>query len=62
MEFYKVAARNGGIRTDLILYKDDNGVKWNVPSVHRIWREIYLPWLAAGNTPKEPDTSDNARG
>jgi hypothetical protein len=62
MEFYKVRGANGNIREDLILYKDDNGVKWNVPNVHRIWKDVYLPWVAAGNKPKEPDTSDNRRG
>jgi hypothetical protein len=58
MEFYKVLM-DGRIREDLIQFNDDNGVKWNVPNVHLIWRDIYVPWLAQGNVPKDPDQSDN---
>lgn len=59
MDFYKVMTRDGKIRHDLIQYTDDAGIKWNVPSVHWIYHDIYLPWLAKGNKPKEPDQSDN---
>jgi hypothetical protein len=35
-----------------IKYTDPvTGDVWFVPPGHRIWITIYLPWLAAGNTP-----------
>ncbi|WP_186275790.1 hypothetical protein [Burkholderia gladioli] len=42
---------NGQVRQDMIIYTDESGQVWYVPIGHRIWREIYEPWLAAGNTP-----------
>jgi hypothetical protein len=47
----------GSLDTIAILYTDPNGVVWTVPQGHRIWIEIYEPWLAAGNTPQPPATS-----
>ncbi|MBP0714803.1 hypothetical protein ABXK61_15965 [Burkholderia sola] len=41
----------GQVDPDVILYTDPDGVVWTVPRGHRIWTEIYEPWLAAGNTP-----------
>jgi hypothetical protein len=41
----------GAVDTMAILYTDPNGLVWTVPQGHRIWIEIYEPWLAAGNTP-----------
>ena len=35
----------------IILYIDHNDQIWTVPRGHRIWTEIYEPWLAAGNSP-----------
>jgi hypothetical protein len=36
---------------DMIKYTDPDGTITFVPINHRIWVEIYEPWLAAGNTP-----------
>lgn len=41
----------GAVMANMIEYTDENGQVWTVPQGHRIWTEIYQPWLAAGNTP-----------
>ncbi len=46
---------SGEIRSDVILYRDEDNVVWTVPAGHRKWVRIYEPWLAAGNTPLGPD-------
>lgn len=51
IQFKQVPSPNGGSQQDIIAYIDENGVVWTVPKGHRIWLEIYEPWLAAGNTP-----------
>lgn len=51
IQFAKVKDISGNVRTDAIQYTDENGEVWFVPENHRIWTEIYEPWLAAGNTP-----------
>jgi len=50
--FQQVLDVFGVPRTDAIAYTDPaTGDVWTVPEGHRIWLEIYEPWLAAGNTP-----------
>ncbi len=41
----------GAILQNTIKYTDPAGRVWCVPDGHRIWIEVYEPWLAAGNTP-----------
>ncbi len=42
---------HGATRNDIVQYTDEDGFVWSVPQGHRIWLEIYEPWLAAGNAP-----------
>ncbi len=51
IEFRAVKKIDGTPDPSAIEYTDENGGVWFVPEGHRIWTEIYLPWLAAGNTP-----------
>lgn len=41
----------GAPQAGVIKYTDPQGQVWTVPEGHRIWIEVYEPWLAAGNTP-----------
>ena len=41
----------GAVAVGMIQYTDEQGFVYCVPEGHRIWNEIYEPWLAAGNTP-----------
>lgn len=52
IQFRQIPAANGVPQQDIIMYIDENGVTWTVPRGHRIWLEVYEPWLAAGNTPQ----------
>lgn len=54
IQFQQLKDMAGSIRTDAIQYTDENGTVWFVPEGHRIWIEVYEPWLAAGNTPMPP--------
>lgn len=40
----------GVVNPGMVIYTDPDGQVWTVPENHRIWTDIYLPWLAAGNT------------
>lgn len=51
IQFQQVKDTFGGVRADTVQYTDENGQVWFVPENHRIWAQIYEPWLAAGNTP-----------
>ena len=55
INFKYIKAPDNSIRDDAILYFDADGSETFVPRNHRIWIEIFEPWLAAGNTPLGPD-------
>lgn len=54
IQFQQVKLLNGSIDPDIIKYTDPNGQVWMVARDTWQWRDIYEPWLAAGNTPLPP--------
>lgn len=30
---------------NIVVFTDENGYVWHVPKDHRIWKEVYEPWL-----------------
>ncbi len=53
--FAQFVAPTGAVDPTMVIYTDPaTGQVWTVPEGHRIWTEIYEPWLAAGNTPLPP--------
>lgn len=51
IQFKQVRAMSGAVDPNAIQYTDENGHAWWVPQGHRIWDDIYQPWLAQGNAP-----------
>ena len=46
---------SGEIDPTRMWYTDTDGNLWNIIEGSWQWNEIYLPWLAAGNTPLPAD-------
>jgi hypothetical protein len=58
MMFKQIMDMAGNIVSTHIKYTDPaTGQVWDIPEGHRLWVELYEPWLAAGNTPTPPATS-----
>lgn len=55
IQFKQMRDIAGNTSSDHVEFRDETGQIWYVPEGHRIWTDIYEPWLATGNTPLGPD-------